>query len=75
MKIEAKSRLLAGKLTPAQRGLMAGDIIDAMRKAYEAEGEEGDFADGLRHLRYDADDAELISEYKKYCKKPIPKSF
>ena len=75
MKIEAKSRLLAGKLTPSQRSMMAADIIDAMRKAYEAEGEEGDFADGLRHLRHDADDAELISEYKKYCKKTIPKSF
>jgi hypothetical protein len=55
-------------LTKTQRNTMASDIIAAMQKKYEEEGEEGDFADGYRYLSQDASDAELEYEKAKWCK-------
>jgi len=55
-------------LTKDQRYTMAEDIISAMRKRYEQEGEDGDFEDGFRHLSQDASDAELQYEHDKWCK-------
>lgn len=56
-------------LTQQQRVGMASSIIEAMREAYEAEGEDGDFDDGLRYLRDDASDEELQTEHSKWCNK------
>lgn len=47
---------------------MAERIIHAMREAYEAEGEEGDFEDGERALKEEYTDAELLYEEEKWCK-------
>jgi len=55
-------------LTQTQRNTMASEIIAAMQARYEEEGEEGDFADGLRYLSQDASDAELVFEHDKWCK-------
>jgi len=55
-------------LTVAQRVELARKIIEAMQEAYEAEGVEGDFADGERYLRDDASDHELLAEEEKWCK-------
>jgi hypothetical protein len=57
------------ELTKAERVAMARETIEAMRAAYEAEGEEGDFADGERYLRDDASDEELRDEFKKWTNK------
>lgn len=56
------------KYTQEQRAGLANAIIEAMREAYEAEGEEGDFEDGARYLRDDASDEELDAEYQKWVK-------
>ena len=55
-------------LTPGQRYSMAEDIIAAMRKRYQEEGEEGDFDAGFVYLRDDASNAELQQEHSKWCK-------
>ena len=55
-------------LTQGQRYSMAEDIISAMRKRYEQEGEEGDFDAGFSYLRADASDTELQQEHNKWCK-------
>lgn len=55
-------------MTYLQRQMMAREIIEAMQEKYEAEGEEGDFADGYRHLAEDASDDELEYEYNKWVK-------
>lgn len=55
-------------LTRAEREDMARDTIEVMQRAYEAEGETGDFNDGLRYLRDDACDAELLAEHAKWTK-------
>lgn len=44
------------------------DIIDAMRKAYEEDGADGDFEGGFNYLLNDASDAEVEQEYKKWVK-------
>lgn len=56
------------KLTLAERVDKAQRIVEAMREAYEAEGVEGDFCDGERYLRDDADDEELLAEEARWCK-------
>jgi hypothetical protein len=56
-------------LTQQQRSNKASEIIEAMRTAYEEEGEEGDFDDGYRYLSQDASDAELEFEHDKWVKK------
>jgi hypothetical protein len=48
---------------------MAMQITEAMREAYEREGESGDFEDGQRYLRDDTSDEELREEYDKWCNK------
>ena len=55
-------------LTRQERISYASQITEAMREAYEAEGETGDFEDGNRYLRDDASDEELLSEYHKWVK-------
>lgn len=54
------------KYNYGERKHMAADIADAMREAYEREGEEGDFEDAARYLRDDAGDAELDEEHSKW---------
>lgn len=56
------------KLSREERAGMARAIIEAMQERYEAEGEDGDFADGERYLRDDASDDELRYEKEKWCK-------
>lgn len=56
-------------LTQQQRSTLARQIIESMQAAYEAEGEEGDFNDGMRYLSQDATDDELLFEHDKWCKK------
>ncbi len=55
-------------MTKQERANMAYEISEAMREAYEAEGEEGDFADAARYLRDDVSEAELLSEFARWCK-------
>lgn len=55
-------------LTREQRAELAQNIISAMQDSYDEHGEEGDFADGLRYLRDDASDSELLREESKWCK-------
>lgn len=55
-------------LTREDRASMAAQITEAMRTAYEAEGEDGDFDDGERYLRDEASDAELSEEFLKWVK-------
>jgi hypothetical protein len=56
-------------LTYSQRAAMASDIIENMRADYAKHGEEdcGDWADGERHLRDDANTSELLAELAKWC--------
>ena len=60
--------MTAQKLTKEERRSLATQIIEAMRKAYEKEGEEGDFEDGLRYYLDSALDFELRDDYKKWVK-------
>lgn len=53
-------------LTRQKRAEMASAIISAMQAHYEEHGESGDFADGERHLRDDASEDELRTEYDKW---------
>jgi hypothetical protein len=56
------------QLSREERVDLAIRIINAMRTHYEEHGEEGDFDDGLRHLRDDASDDELRYEEERWCK-------
>jgi hypothetical protein len=38
-----------------------------MREDYEQHGEDGDFEDAYRYLRYDASDSELLAEEQRWC--------
>lgn len=55
-------------MTHEQRRNMAAAIIEAMREAYEEEGEEGDFDSGYLHFVRDASEEELLEEHKKWVK-------
>lgn len=64
-------KVAAAKLTRDQKNSMIEDILDAQRKEY-AEG-EGDFDDARRHYRNDADDYEILDDFKRWCKgKTVP---
>ena len=53
-------------LSKERRSTLAAQTIAAMRAAYEAEGEDGDFDEGERWLREDATDAELQAEWDRW---------
>jgi hypothetical protein len=54
-------------LTQDQRQELAHKITEAMREDYEQHGEDGDFEDAYRYLRYDASDSELLAEEQRWC--------
>jgi hypothetical protein len=46
-------------------------ILEAMRKAYEAEGIEGDFDDARRHYSQDATNEEIDDDYDRWVVRGI----
>jgi hypothetical protein len=55
-------------MTKQDRQQMASEITEAMRLHYKEQGEEGDFADGLRYLANDASLEELRFEHSRWIK-------
>ena len=55
-------------LTQQERNEIATRVACAMRDAYEADGEDGDFEGAFWYLANDVDDEELLDEEKKWCK-------
>jgi hypothetical protein len=55
-------------LSIQRRNEMAEEIVEAMRKHYEEQGEEGDFDDALRYYKQDADNLEIIADHHKWVK-------
>lgn len=42
-------------------------ILVAIKEAYDREGVEGDFDDARRYYREDASEAEIDSDFEKWC--------